>query len=243
MIKPEKIAGIIGGMGPEATIDLMHRILRLTPALDDIDHVRCIVDNNPKVPSRIRAIIEGYEENPGPCMADMARRLESWGADFLAIPCNTAHYYYEAVSNAVKIPVINLIDIVVSHVKKNALGCRKIGVLASTAVLMTGLYEKRFHEVGIKVIYPTSIFQERLLNVIKNIKIGDTSSKVVKEYKEVCEHLCSAGVKSVVIACTELSIISCDLGVEIIDSADILALEIIAISKNTKNINLTSTGE
>jgi aspartate racemase len=231
MIKTEKIAGIIGGMGPEATIDLMRRILRLTPALDDIDHVRCIVDNNPKVPSRIKAIIEGGGEDPGPCMADMARRLESWGADFLAISCNTAHYYYETISNAVKIPVINLIDTVVSHVKNNVPDCRKIGVLASTAVLMTGLYEKRFHDVGIEVIYPTSIFQARLLNVIKNIKTGDTSPKVVKEYKEICEHLCSAGVKSVVIACTELSIISRDLNIDIIDAADILALEIISISK------------
>lgn len=232
MIKTEKIAGILGGMGPEATVDLMRRIIRFTPALDDFDHVRCIVDNNPKVPSRIKAIIEGCGEDPGPCMADMARRLESWGADFLAISCNTAHYYYESVSNAVKIPVINLIDIVVSHVKKNIPDCRKIGVIASTAVLLTGLYEKKFHEAGIEVIYPNPIFQERLLNVIKNIKTGDTSEKTVKEYKQVCEHLCSTGVKSVIIACTELSIISCDLGVDIVDAADILAHEIIAKSKN-----------
>ncbi|RLB91348.1 MAG: aspartate racemase RacD, partial [Deltaproteobacteria bacterium] len=86
----EKIVGILGGMGPEATVDLMQRIISLTPALDDIDHIRCIVDNNPKVPSRIKAIIEGDGEDPGPCMADMGRRLESWGADFLVIACNTA---------------------------------------------------------------------------------------------------------------------------------------------------------
>ena len=97
-------------MGPEATVDLMQRIIRLTPALDDADHIRCIVDNNPKVPSRIKAIIEGDGEDPGPCMADMGRRLESWGADFLVIACNTAHYYYGAVQKAVNIPVINLIE-------------------------------------------------------------------------------------------------------------------------------------
>ena len=97
-------------MGPEATVDLMQRIIRLTPALDDADHIRCIVDNNPKVPSRIKAIIEGNGEDPGPCMADMGRRLESWGADFLVIACNTAHYYYDAVQEAVNIPVINLIE-------------------------------------------------------------------------------------------------------------------------------------
>ncbi|MBI9089790.1 MAG: aspartate/glutamate racemase family protein [Desulfobacterium sp.] len=232
MTKKEKVAGILGGMGPEATIDLMQRIIRLTPALDDIDHVRCIIDNNPKVPSRIKAIIEGNGEDPGPCMADMGRRLEVWGADFIAIPCNTAHFYYEAVANAVNIPVINLIDLVVSHVKTARPGCVKVGVLASTAVLLTGLYEKRFQEVGIEVLYPTSEFQVRLLQVIKDVKAGNTSVEVVKEYREICEHLNSAGVEVVIIACTELSVISCDLPFNITDAAELLAREIVTVSKN-----------
>ncbi len=232
MTKKEKVAGILGGMGPEATIDLMQRILRLTPALDDIDHVRCIIDNNPKVPSRIKAIIEGDGENPGPCMADMARRLESWGADFLAIPCNTAHYYYEAVANAVNIPVINLIELVVSQVKIADPNCVKVGVLASTAVLMTRLYENQFQKVGIEVVYPTSEFQDRLFQVIKDIKTGNTSVEVVKEYQIICEHLNSAGVETVIIACTELSVISCNLPFKITDAAEILAQKIVTISKN-----------
>ena len=233
--KKEKIVGILGGMGPEATVDLMQRIIQLTPALDDIDHIRCIVDNNPKVPSRIKAIIEGDGEDPGPCMADMARRLESWGADFLAIACNTAHYYYEVVSNAVKIPVINLIDLVVSHVKQTSPECSKIGILASPAVRMTGLYEKRFHSAGIEVVYPGPVFQERLFNVIKAIKTGDTSVEVVQTYKEICENLNSSGVESVIIACTELSVISSDLPFESIDSAEILAREIIAVAKRANH--------
>ena len=228
----EKVAGILGGMGPEATIDLMQRIIRLTPALDDIDHLRCIVDNNPKVPSRIKAIIDGNGEDPGPCMADMARRLESWGAYFLAIPCNTAHYYYKTVADAVKIPVINLIDLVVSQVKMTNPNCLKIGVLASTALLMTGLYEKRFKEVGIEVVYPAPEFQERLFQVIKDIKTGNTSMEVVKKYREICKNLNSAGVESAIIACTELGIISYDLPFEIIDAAEILAQEIVSVAKN-----------
>ncbi len=222
-------------MGPEATVDLMQRIIQLTPALDDIDHIRCIVDNNPKIPSRIKAIIEGDGEDPGLCMADMARRLESWGVDFLAIACNTAHYYYETVSNAVKIPVINLIDLVVSHLKQTSPDCSKIGILASPAVLMTGLYEKRFHAVGIEVVYPGPVFQERLFNVIKAIKTGDTSVEVVQTYKEICENLNSSGVDSVIIACTELSVISSDLPFEIIDSAEILAREIVDVAKMIKH--------
>ena len=130
----EKVVGILGGMGPEATVDLMQRIIRLTPALDDIDHLRCIVDNNPKVPSRIKAIIEGHGEDPGPHMAEMARKLEAYGTDFLVIACNTAHYYYETVKEAVEIPVINLIDLVASHIKQQYPRQDKVGILASPAV-------------------------------------------------------------------------------------------------------------
>ncbi|WP_300458842.1 amino acid racemase [Desulfobacula sp.] len=232
MTKKEKVPGILGGMGPGATIDLMQRILRLTPALDDKDHIRCIIDNNPKVPSRINAIIKGNGEDPVPCLVDMARRLESWGADFLAIPCNTAHSYYDAVSSAVNIPVMNLIDLVVTHVKTHKPDCRKIGVLASTAVLMTGLYENRFHDNGIAVVYPARKFQERLLNIIRDIKTGNTSGEVVNQYVEICGHLHSAGGEPILIACTELSMLGCHLPFDMIDAAEILAREIVAVSKN-----------
>lgn len=232
MIKAEKVVGILGGMGPEATVDLMQRIINLTPADDDIDHVRCIVDNNPKVPSRIKAIIDGNGEDPGPCMADMAKRLESWGADFLAIPCNTAHYYYNAVTDAVQIPVINLLDLVVAHVKETRPSCRTIGVLASTAVLSTRLYEKRFEAVGITVIYPTEKFQNILLDVIKEVKAGNRSDEIIEKYLEICQSLKLAGVDTAIVACTELGVIKTDVPLELIDAADVLAKKIIAIAKH-----------
>lgn len=232
MIKTEKVVGILGGMGPEATVDLMQRIIDLTPADDDIDHVRCIVDNNPKVPSRIKAILEGNGEDPGPCMADMAKRLESWGADVLAIPCNTAHYYYNAVTDAVQIPVINLLDLVVAHVRETRQSCRSIGVLASTAVLRTKLYEKRFEAIGIKVLYPTQKFQDKLLDVIKEVKAGNSSQKILEKYREICQSLKLAGVDVAIVACTELGVIKTNVPLELIDAADILAKKIVAVAKN-----------
>ena len=233
-MKKEKIVGILGGMGPEATVDLMQRIIRLTPALDDMDHIRCIVDNNPKVPSRIKAIIEGDGEDPGPCMADMGRRLESWGADFLVIACNTAHYYYDAVQNAVKIPVINLIDLVSNHVKVNFPEHDKVGILASPAVAMTGLYAKRFKELGIEDVWPDPDYQERLLNIIKEIKKGNTGSKVRKDYEKVCENLLHKGANIAIIACTELSALGADLPINAIDAAQVLARQIVQVAKNQK---------
>ena len=113
MDKKEKVVGIIGGMGPAATVDLMGRIIKATPALDDVDHIRVVVDNNPKVPSRIQALIKGDGESPEPCLIEMARKLAAWGVDLLAMPCNTAHYYHQALQDAVAVPFLNMIDLAV----------------------------------------------------------------------------------------------------------------------------------
>ena len=230
----DKIVGILGGMGPEATVDLMQRIIRLTPVKDDIDHIRCIVDNNPKVPSRIKAIIEGDGEDPAPVMADMGRRLEAFGADFLVIACNTAHYYYDAVQNAVNIPVINLIDLVSNHVKRHFSDQKKIALLASPAVAMTGLYRERFKKLGIQDIWPDSEYQALLLDVIKSVKKGDIGPEVQKDYARVCEHLKGSGVQTAIIACTELSALNADLPIDTVDAAQVLAAEIIRVAKHER---------
>ncbi len=227
----EKIVGIIGGMGPEATVDLMQRIIDLTRAKDDCDHIRCIVDNNPKVPSRIKAIIQGNGEDPGPCIADMGRGLESWGAHFLVIACNTAHYYYDAVQDAVNIPVINLIDLVSDHVKAKFPEHDKIGMLASPAVAMTGLYTKRFKKSGIKDVWPDPEYQDQLFDVIKEVKKGNKGPMVRDGYYKVCEHLCQKGAKIAIIACTELSALGGLLPITTIDAAQVLAMEIVHRAK------------
>ncbi len=233
----EKTVGIIGGMGPGATIDLMQRILRLTPApegrdMDDIDHIRCLVDNNPKIPSRIKAIIDKDGEDPGPFIADMAKGLESWGADFLAIPCNTAHYYYDIVQKAVNIPVINLIDIVCNHIKTHFPDHDKIGILASTAVKITQLYSNKLKRFDIKDVWPDSDHQAILLKVIKEIKKGNMDSKVQNDYAQVCDNLLHKGVKTAIIACTELSILKGKTSIYTVDAAEILAKEIVRQAVN-----------
>ena len=229
----EKIAGIIGGMGPEATVDLMQRIIRLTPATDDKDHIRCIVDNNPKVPSRIKAIIDGDGEDPGPVMADMARRLEAWGADFLVIPCNTAHVYYEVVQQAVSIPVINMIDQVVEAVKPRFGNEKKIGMLASPAVAITKLYTRRFETLGMAEVWPDPKHQDLLFNIIRQVKTGRISPDLYQQYARVCGHLKEQGVRVAIVACTELSALGGDLPLEVIDASQVLAQEIVRVVKQS----------
>ncbi len=227
----EKVVGIIGGMGPEATVDLMQRIIRLTPASDDKDHVRCIVDNNPKVPSRIKAIIEGEGEDPGPVMADMARRLEAWGADFLAIPCNTAHYYYDVVREAVSIPVVNMIDLVVDQVKTRFGNEQKIGMLASPAVAITRLYTERFEALGIKTTWPDPEHQNYVFDIIKQVKAGHTSPDMHRQYVRVCDHLKNQDVRVAIVACTELSAFGGKQPLTTIDASQVLATEIVRMIK------------
>ncbi len=234
MENKEKVAGIIGGMGPEATVDLLQRVINLTPALDDKDHIRCIVDNDPKIPSRIKAIIEGQGEDPGPYLAKMAKQLESWSADFLAIPCNTAHFYYASRANAVDIPVLNLIQLVVNHVKKTDPSCKKIGMLGSTALIVTGLYETPFKEIGVEVIYPSSDDQDTLFNLIKNIKAENSLESIIPDYIEIGKNLSKEGVDSAIIGCTELSVIQCEMPFKQIDAADVLARAIVETAKNIK---------
>ena len=233
--KTEKVVGIIGGMGPEATVDLMQRIIRLTPAMDDKDHIRCIVDNNPKVPSRIKAIIEGDGEDPGPVMADMGRRLEVWGADFLVIPCNTAHYYHHAVQQAVTIPVVDMIDLVVEQVKTHFSREKNIGMLASPAVAITKLYTLRFDALGMAEVWPDSEHQDLLFNIIRQVKTGRISQDLHQQYARVCDHLNDQGVRVAIVACTELSVLGGNLSISTIDASQVLAEAIVRMVKHPQN--------
>ncbi len=236
MGKEEKIVGIIGGMGPGATVDMMRRVIEATPARDDVDHIRMIVDNNPKIPSRIKAIIEGGGEDPAPCMMEMARKLAAWGADFLAIPCNTAHYYYKEVRSAVDIPVLNMIQLTTDAIVEGNPSLETVGLLASTAVGMTGLYKKRFEAEGVSVIYPSPERQDRLMTAIRTIKTGRCGNEEKNALRSAAGELVKRDAGALIVGCTELSIIfnAVDVEVRLYDSAQVLA-ECIVRKANLKS--------
>jgi aspartate racemase len=225
----EKIVGIIGGMGPEATVDLMARIIKATPARDDVDHIRMLVDNNPKVPSRIKALIDGDGESPIPCLQQMARRLADWGVDFLAMPCNTAHYYLRDLQASVAIPVLDMIDLAARAVIVQTPGLKTVGLLASTAVLNLKLYEKRFVESGVALVPPAEHFQTGVMQAIKKIKTSSYGSEVVGAVQAAADNLAGLGAGVLLVACTELSIIGREIraAVKVFDSAQILAEAIV----------------
>jgi len=214
--------GVLGGMGPMATIDLLQRIIRLTPALDDVDHIRTLVDNNPKVPSRINYLINRQGENPAPVLASMAASLESMGADFLVMPCNTAHLYAQEIESAVRIRFLNMVELTVERVATQV-RASKVGLLASTAVHQTKLYESIFASQGIATVVPDDALQSRLMKLIMAIKAGDLNESDLLQ--RIVEDMIAEQAECVVIACTELSALgdSLDVPVPVIDASQCLA--------------------
>lgn len=223
----QMIPGIIGGMGPEATIDLMHRIYINTPASDDGEHLRLLVDNNPKVPSRIKAIIEGTGESPAPCMITMAQGLVKQGADFLVIPCNTAHYYFNEIADAVDVPVVNLLEITAQELQRNKV--RRVGVLGSTALSIVGLYHDAFDKYELTPVYPDSDYQDNLMDLIKAVKAKNMSKDHIDFLSTLLVHMASKNIDCLALVCTELSVIKEKFVSElpIFDAAEVLTKEII----------------
>ena len=216
-------------MGPEATVELMRRVIELTPANDDCDHIRMLVDNNPKVPSRIKALLEGNKKSPLPVLIDMALGLEKSGADFLVMPCHTAHAYYPEIANAVSIPFINLIELTANHIKKEIPGIKKVGVLASTAVKNTQLYDKALAKHKLNAILPDEETQDKLMQLIKDVKGKRINENSLNSFSQAAQALEMAGAEGLVIACTELSVIAEELtsSLPVFDALEILAREIV----------------
>lgn len=235
----ELVVGILGGMGPAATVDLQQRIIAATPARDDNDHLHVIVDNNAKVPSRIKALLEGTGESPAPCMASMARRLVASGAQLLAMPCNTAHHYYEEVAMQVNVPFLNIIDVVANHFAHCQPRPMRIGMLASTAVQRIKLYDSGLNARGMQAIFPEEAWQDQLMNVIRAVKAGANNDEDLSRLADAAANLEGQGVDALLIACTELSALGSTLAsvnaqsrVPIFDAAQLLAEEIVRTAKN-----------
>lgn len=215
------ILGVIGGMGPEATLDLLRRILARTPADDDADHLHVIVESNPKIPSRIAHLIDGTGTDPTPELVRIARNLESAGATLLAMPCNTAHGYADAIRRAVKIPLLDMVQLATDRVRAMAAGPR-VGLLASTAVLRTQLYARAFAPTGMQTVEPVD--QAALMNLIRGVKRGETGGAARAMFASIAGEL-AARSDCLLIACTELSILADAIvtTAPVIDALDALA--------------------
>ena len=211
--------GVVGGMGPWATLDFFEKVLRLTPARRDQEHLRLIIDNNPKIPDRGPAIL-GDGEDPTPALVATARNVEAAGADLIVIPCNTAHYFYQAIQAAVRVPVLHIMQEVAGAASRRFPRLGRVGLLATRATVATGLYQDAFRPLGAEVVVPDERGQEVIDRLIYAIKAQGVDDALRSAGVAVGRGLNRAGAEAIVLGCTELPLVLGEdtLGLPILDS-------------------------
>ena len=185
----KKVIGILGGMGPLATADLFQKITLHTVAACDQAHPRVCIDSNTDIADRTAALLHGGED-PVPEMIKSAKRLESIGADFLIMPCNTAHNYYEQVCEAVTIPVLHMIALTRDALKARGVKCA--GLLATDGTVQTGISQRTFEQSGVELLTPDSADDQAAV------------THDVAAFRAACEHLLARGAEVLILGCTEL---------------------------------------
>ena len=231
MATSDRLVGVIGGMGPDATIDFMSRVLEKTPAEKDQDHIRMLVEHNPRIPSRQLAM-RGDGENPGPVLAEMATRLEAAGADFIVMPCNAAHAWQDDIVAAVNIPFISIIEASVSKALRLAPENGAVGVLTTPACFAAGLYQEALADANREAVLQTPDELAEAIALIDRIKAGDQSVPVVTGLCELAERLLSRGATTLIAACTELPLVlkPSMFTVPLVSSTDVLAEKTVALA-------------
>lgn len=210
-----RTVGILGGMGPEATVDLMARLIRAVPAGDDAGHVPLLVDQNTAVPSRIARLVEGRGEDPGPVLALMAQRLAGAGAQALAMPCNTAHHWADAV-RAAGVPFIDMVALAAAAARVRG---GRIVVLGSPALRIAGVYDLPL--VGADFAYAGD------LDLIRAVKRDGATPATRAAFARLV-----AGTRAdvILVACTEYSLVAAP-DARLLDSVDVLVAAILRFAR------------
>jgi aspartate racemase len=221
-------------MGPDATVDFMSKVIAATPARSDQEHVHLLVDHNPHVPDRTRAIL-GEGGNPGRVLAQMARQLEQAGASFIVMPCNTAHAFQADIEAVLNIPFVSIIDETVAACSGNT----AVGLLATRGCLASGIYQAALGAAGIETIVPAEDEVAELATLIEAIKAGDFSPGVGAGMKQLAEGLVARGAQAVIAGCTEIPLVlnPSMLDVPLVLSTDILAEATVAFALGKRSLS------
>lgn len=219
-------------MGPEATVDFMAQVIALTPAEGDQDHVRMLVENNPQVPDRQKAMLCGEHGPVRRALAAMALHLEGGGAEFLVMPCNTAHAFIEDAIAAVAVPFVSIIDVTIEAITASLAGARSIGLLATDACLSAGVYQHAAEAAGLTLLLPDTQQQEECMALIFRVKAGDTGREVRSRMAGLANMLHDKGADAVIAGCTEIPLVLTDdeLDLPLISSTEMLARRTVAIA-------------
>ena len=216
----KKTLGIIGGVGPLATMLIGEMIVRRTKAQKDQEHVHTIIDNDTSIPDRTAYILDHTKENPVPYLQRDAKKLAEYGAGVICIPCNTAHSFYEELQATTSVPVLHMIRETAKRAK--ALGAQRVGILATDGTLTTKVYQTALEEQGMTPVVPNATIQQQVMAVIYDyVKAGRDVPQAVWAPIEQAMTECDR----IILGCTELSIVNKELklGACYIDSLIVLA--------------------
>ncbi len=215
----KKTIGIIGGMGPMATVDLFKRIVEHTDAKNDAEHIHIIIDNYPQIPDRTTAILAG-DNSVVKYLVESGKRLENAGAELLLIPCNTSHYFYDELCRELGVPVINMIRECAKKVQVS--GYKKVALLATDGVVFSGIYTSIFAEYEIDVLLPDKNGQKKVMSLIYDeIKAGKEAHPQI--LKKDLKDLESKGAQAFILGCTELPLaFGTDMSGKFIDPTAVL---------------------
>lgn len=239
------VLGILGGVGPLATAYFMQMLIRKTPARSDQEHMPMIVVNDPQIPDRTAYILDDSQPDPLPEMVRVAHELEDAGADYIAIPCNTAHYFYAALSESVRIPIVNIMEETAERIVGTIGSGGTVGLMATQGTVRSGVFQDYFAQRGLTTMVPTEEEQAQVTALIYDCVKANLPYDE-QDLLRVATSLRERGCDAVVVGCTELSVIYQDMRKRpawLFDSLDILANTCCAIyqAPSTSLLRLRST--
>lgn len=225
------MVGVVGGVGPEASNKFCELLIKNTSAKRDQDNIPFLHFCNPQIPDRTDFIV-GEGESPADELINTSRSLEAAGADFLVIPCNTAHYFLSEVQKSVSIPIIDMTKVLVKNVLSGYPPIKKIGLLATTGSIRGEIYQNYFKSVGVEVIL---LSEEDQAELVMGAIYGDAGIKAgkkifpKKKLMRAAEKLIDMGAEGIVLGCTEIPLVlkQKDFDVRLYDPMDLTAKEIV----------------
>ncbi|MDQ7814778.1 MAG: amino acid racemase [Patescibacteria group bacterium] len=237
-----KTIGILGGMGPLATLDFEHKLLSLVVAKSDQDYPTIISFNDPSIPDRTDALI-GTGESPLPRLVENAEKLKNAGVELICMPCNTAHAFLPELKRTVKeVEFVDMIDATVSVIER--LRMQHVGVLCTDGTRMSGTFEAALEKRGLTTIYPSLDEQKSfVMDAIygpMGIKAGNIfTGRVLLEH--AAESLVNNGAQCVILGCTEIAMALDNGEVPYLDSSLILARETLNRADKTKSESIEAS--
>lgn len=218
----QRTLGVIGGLGPIATSHFMELVIRMTQAQRDQEHLDMIIYHTPSIPDRSSYILDQSLPSPLDPMITLGRRLSEQGVGCIAIPCVTAHYFHDKLSDAISAPIIHAPEETVIHLQ-NA-GIRKVGIMATDGTVSSGIFQQQLEKRGIARVIPSAEAQRDVMHLIFECIKANKPADMERFYR-VARELRENGAEVIILGCTELSLIKRDhdIGPGFLDALEVLA--------------------